>query len=90
MKIEFELPQLTLEKQIEEVVLATTEKAIEKYYQKNAAKEWFSIKEACEYAGVSYNTFMKFREYGLKIAEISGVKRVSKREIDRFLEENSY
>lgn len=52
-------------------------------------KEWFSLKEAAKYAGVSYNTFMKFRIRGLKICEIDGIKRVSKKEIDRFLEEHS-
>lgn len=90
MKIAFELPQLTLEKQIEEVVLSTTEKAIEKYHQKNAAKTWLSLKEGAAYAGVSYNSFIKFRALGLKVCEIDSIKRVSKNEIDRFLNENSY
>ena len=49
-----------------------------------------SLKEGANYAGVSYNTFMKFRIEGLKISEIDGVKRVSKTEIDNFLNNNSY
>lgn len=52
--------------------------------------EWLSLKEAAKYAGVSYNTFIKFRNRGLKVCEIDGIKRVSKKEIDRFLEEYSY
>lgn len=52
-------------------------------------KEWLSIKEAAKYAGVSNNTFIKFRNRGLKVCEIEGIKRVSKKEIDRFLEEYS-
>lgn len=55
-----------------------------------AKKEWLSLKEASIYAGVSYNTLIKLRYYGLKVCEIDGIKRVSKKEIDRFLEENSF
>lgn len=90
MKIELELPQLTLEKQIEEVVLNTTEKAVEKYYKKKAAKEWMNINEACEYIGISFNSFTKLRNLGLKVCEIDGIKRVSKKEIDSFLDNHSF
>lgn len=51
--------------------------------------EWISLKEGAVYAGVCLNTFKMFREHGLKVCEIQGVKRVSKKEIDRFLIENS-
>lgn len=53
-------------------------------------KEWLSLKEGAAYAGVSYNTFIKFREMGLKIAEIEGIKRVSRKEIDTFFENHSF
>lgn len=56
----------------------------------NNSKEWLSLKEAATYAGVSYNTFIKFRELGLKVAEIEGIKRVSRKEIDTFFENHSY
>lgn len=52
-------------------------------------KDWMSISEASKYVGVSYNTFSKFRLMGLKICEIDGIKRVSKKEIDSFLEKHS-
>ncbi|WEA38592.1 DNA-binding protein [Lysinibacillus fusiformis] len=52
--------------------------------------EWLSLKAGAKYAGVSYNTFIKFRLRGLKICEIEGIKRVSRKEIDRFLEEHSF
>lgn len=52
-------------------------------------KEWMTLKEGAAYAGVSYNTFMKFRIIGLKICEIEGVRRISKTEIYNFLNENS-
>lgn len=56
----------------------------------NDYKEWMSLKEAASYAGVSYNTLIKFRLMGLKICEIDGIKRVSRKEIDRFLEGHSF
>ena len=53
-------------------------------------QEWLSLTEATKYVGVSYNTFIKFRHMGLKVCEIEGIKRVSRKEIDRFLENNSF
>lgn len=79
-----------LEEQLKAVVITATREAIEQTQKRLVAKEWFSLKEACEYAGVSYNSFIKFRNRGLKVCEIEGIKRVSKKEIDSFLEKNSY
>ncbi|WP_394679141.1 DNA-binding protein [uncultured Exiguobacterium sp.] len=68
-------------------MLDTIIKAINKHSEEfSSRKEWLSINEAANYAGVSYNTFIKFRSYGLKVSEIDGVKRVSKKTIDSFLE----
>lgn len=53
---------------------------------KVASKEWFSLKEAAEYIGVSVNTLAKYRVMGLKVCVIEGVSRVSRKEIDSFLE----
>lgn len=53
-------------------------------------KEWMTLKEGANYAGISYNTLNKFRLMGLKVAEIDGIKRISKTEIDKFLIENSF
>ena len=53
-------------------------------------KDWMSISEASKYVGVSHNTFSKFRLMGLKICEIDGIKRVSKKEINSFLEKHSF
>lgn len=56
---------------------------------KLVTKEWFSLKEAAEYIGVSNNTLAKYREMGLKVFVVEGVSRVSRKEIDRFLEVHS-
>lgn len=55
-----------------------------------ANKQWLTLRQGADYASVSYNTLMKFRLMGLKVAEIDGVKRISKTEIDNFLIENSF
>ncbi|MFY0744014.1 DNA-binding protein [Solibacillus silvestris] len=89
MKIEFEMPQ-GLEEQLRNIVLACVKDAFQTYAGQTTAKEWMSLTEAANYAMVSFNTFKKFRERGLKVCEIDGIKRVSKTEIDNFLERNSY
>lgn len=53
-------------------------------------KEWMSLAEAAKYAGVSHNTFTKFREMGLRVCQVEGIKRVSRKEIDNFLESHSF
>ena len=65
-------------------------KTLEQVIKDNQQKEWMNLKEGAKYAGVSYNTFIKFRTMGLKVVEIDGLKRVSKSEIDNFLNSNSF
>lgn len=89
MKIEFDTPK-DLEEQIKVLILTATKEAFEHFKQQIRAKEYMTLKEGAVYAGVSYNTFMKFRTLGLKVCEIEGIKRVSKTEIDRFLQSNSF
>lgn len=72
------------ETKIEKVIVDTLNKVM------CANREWMTLKEGAEYANVSYNTFAKFRLMGLKICEIDGVKRVSRREIDQFLQDHSF
>ena len=76
----------TIERDLKHLIISTLEQ-ISKEYQ---PKEWLSLKEGAKYANVSYNTFIKFREMGLKVCEIDGIKRVSKSEIDSFLNSYSY
>lgn len=89
MQIQLEMPQ-NLESQLKAMILSATKEAMEINKKQIAAKDWMSIQEACKYANVSNVTFQKFRAKGLRIAEIDGIKRVSKKEIDRFLEKYSY
>lgn len=88
MRIELDMPE-GLEEQLTNVVLMATKQAMEQYQKVLFAKDWMSIQEGASYAGVSVNTFGKFRVMGLKICEIDGVKRVSRKEINKFLESYS-
>ncbi|RSK28521.1 DNA-binding protein [Bacillus sp. HMF5848] len=74
--------------ELKNLILTTLEQVLKEYQPKKS--EWMSLKEGASYANVSYNTFIKFREMGLKVCEIDGVKRVSKTEIDNFLNSYSY
>ncbi|MEK4627354.1 MAG: DNA-binding protein [Solibacillus sp.] len=89
MRIELEMPE-GLEEQLRNIVLDTVKDAFNTFVGQTTAKEWMSIKEGADYAGVSFNTFKKYRMLGLKVCEIDSVKRVSKAEIDNFLTRNSY
>ncbi|MEK4713562.1 DNA-binding protein [Sporosarcina sp. FSL K6-5500] len=77
-----------LENRLIEMIITCTTQALKS--QQSVLKEWFSLSEAAQYAGVSHNTFVKFRQMGLKICEIDGIKRVSRKEIDRFFEDYSF
>lgn len=71
---------------LQNMISATIQRAINDYQP----QEWLSLKEGASYAGVSYNTFIKFRNMGLEVAEIDGIKRVSKSKIDSFLRQHSF
>lgn len=68
----------------------TINTAVQQAFNNYQQKEWLSLKDGAFYAGVSYNTFIKFREMGLEVAEIDGIKRVSKSSIDSFFHQHSF
>jgi len=72
---------------LQNMILTNVQQAINNNYQ---PKEWMSLKEGASYAGVSPNTFIKFREMGLKVTEIDNIKRVSKSAIDSFYHQYSF
>lgn len=74
----------------QEQIFSFIQHTFEKFITHSETKEWLTLKDGAKYAGVSYNTFIKFRALGLQICEVEGLKRVSKTEINRFLEEYSY
>ncbi|MEY2354359.1 helix-turn-helix domain-containing protein [Lysinibacillus capsici] len=88
MQGELNLPS-SLEIQLHNVISKAIENAINKI-QNSPQKEWMTLKEGAEYAGVSFNTFKNYRLDGLRVFEKNGTKRVSKTEIDNFLNENSF
>ncbi|MBM7608631.1 hypothetical protein JOD29_001878 [Lysinibacillus composti] len=89
MKVELDIFR-ELESQLKDLVISATKEALVLNQKQLKSKEWMSLKEGAAYAGVSYNSFIKFRLMGLPICEIDGIKRVSKYEIDTFLRKNSF
>ena len=75
---------------IEELIENTINKAILAAQHQFIGSGWMTLKEGAKYAGVSYNTLMKYRTLGLQVCEIDGVKRISRKEIDRFFQEHSF
>lgn len=78
------------DEKLHQLIITTINEAIEKSLQSLTNKEWMSLSEGAKYAGVSHNTFVKFRELGLKVTQVDGIKRVSRKEIDQFLESYSF
>ncbi|WP_431027812.1 DNA-binding protein [Lysinibacillus sp. LZ02] len=86
MSVEFTNNDTTME----EVIMKAVQKALLASQHQFMDSGWLSLKDGAKYAGVSYNTFIKFREMGLQVCEIEGIKRVSRKEIDRFLQHHSF
>lgn len=75
---------------IEEIIIKAVQKALQAAQHEFVDSGWLSLKEGAKYAGVSYNTLLKYRQYGLQVCEIEGIKRISRKEIDRFFQEHSF
>lgn len=75
--------------EIEELIIELISKN-SNLFKTSFSNEWMSLKEGAAYAKVSHNTFAKFRLMGLKVSEVNGIKRVSRKAIDEFLENHSY
>lgn len=75
-------------KTYEELIIKITKDTIEKTQNGLGYKPYMNKKEAAQYIGISYNTLCKFIECGLPVIEIDGVKLISKKQIDEFLEKN--
>ena len=76
--------------ELEGIVLKAVQKALQASQHEFVDSGWLSLKEGAKYAGVSYNTLLKYRQYGLQVCEIEGIKRISRKEIDRFFQEHSF
>ena len=83
--------KLDITEEVEKKITSAVMRALENSnIQQLEQQNWVDLKAGAKYAGVSDNTFKKFRQQGLKVFKIDSVLRVSKAEIDRFLQENSF
>lgn len=73
---------------LEKVLEKFTRELIEDIKEKELNEDyWMNLKEAAEWIGISYNTLNKWRIQGLKVSTLEGISLVSKKEINRFLEQ---
>lgn len=77
-------------KKLEELIMSSGNQESHSPKHSVPISEWMTLTNGAKYADVSYNTFSKFRLMGLKVSEIEGIKRVSRKEIDKFLESYSF
>ena len=68
--------------------MAASQAIDEAVQRERIAKDWMDQKTACEYLGISFGTLQNFRRLGLKISTVQGKTLVSKKEINRCLEEH--
>lgn len=88
VEIKIPLPD-SIQDEIKVMIRNAAAQAIEESVQRERiAKDWMDQKTACEYLGVSFGTLQNFRRLGLKISTVQGKTLVSKKEINRFLEEH--
>lgn len=91
--MELKIDQLELSEQASDLfiqkVVGEIKPALEVVAKELKQKEWLSLGEACEYIGVSRSTLTShFIAKGLPVSKIQQVKRISKTDIDNFLNEN--
>lgn len=87
--IQIPLPE-NFQSEFAEMLTVAARKAITTAKEQDASygREWLKQKEVCEFLNVSYGTLQKFRSLGLNCSTVDGITLISKREINRFLEEH--
>lgn len=70
----------------EQTLLSMVKEVMNKANSMDRYKPYMNKKEAALYIGVSFNTLQKFIDKGMPVIEVDGVKLISKRDIDEFLE----
>lgn len=93
--MELKIDQLKLTEQASDLfikkVIGEIKPALEIAAKELKQREWLSLAEACEYIGVSRGTLAShFIAKGLPVSKIQQVKRISKKDIDIFLNENKF
>ncbi|WP_217581570.1 excisionase family DNA-binding protein [Lysinibacillus sp. GbtcB16] len=83
--------QKQLEKEIDGILLERLDVLVSEWLSNNplvlsTEKEWMNKKEAAKYVGVANETFTRFIEDDLRVVRINGVMRISKADIDKYLE----
>lgn len=86
--LSIELPE-TFKDEFKTLLSIAAREAIATAKQKEVSygREWLKQKEMCDYLNISYGTLQLWRSKGLRVATVEGITLISKKEINRFLEE---
>ncbi|MCT4397329.1 helix-turn-helix domain-containing protein [Pediococcus ethanolidurans] len=83
MEVKMQVPP-EFEEHIKEEMLKTAVEAYKLAGKREALPEYMNMKQAGEYAGVSFNTLKKWIAMDLRVSNIAGMQRISKKAIDEF------
>lgn len=79
----------TLQDELKAMFRTAAAQAIEEAVQhETVGKEWLNQKTVCEWLGISFVTLQSWKKRGLQCSVIQGKTLISKKEINRFLEEH--
>lgn len=56
--------------------------------EKEHTDEWMNLEQAARFIGVDRRTINSFETRGLKISKINNVKRINKKELERFMQKH--
>lgn len=76
---------------IEKSIERLTRELIEEIKERESNEDyWMNLTQAAKWVGVSYNTLKKWRVLGLRVTTLEGINLISRKEINRFLEEKQF
>lgn len=83
MEVKMQVPP-EFEEHIKREMLKTAVEAYKLAGKREALPEYLNMRQAGEYAGVSFNTLKKWIAMDLRVSNIAGMQRISKKAIDNF------
>ncbi|USZ60692.1 helix-turn-helix domain-containing protein [Lactiplantibacillus plantarum] len=88
MEMSFQVPE-EVENQIKAEMYEACRDAFEKFGKQTTYPDYMDLGQACSYLNVARNTLNGFIREGLPVSIIGNVKRISKRDINNFMDENA-
>ncbi|GAB5055485.1 hypothetical protein NVV76_00990 [Pediococcus ethanolidurans] len=87
MEVKMQVPP-EFEERIKREMLDSAVEAYKVAGKREQLPEWLNMKQAGQYANVSFNTLKKWIAMGLRVSTIAGMQRISKTAINDFYQQN--